>query len=265
MARMKLEIVGGDEMNSMVVLFSGGASSAKAIQEKYGNVSLAITNNPTAGAINYWYDGGVPVVINDFEKFYRNAKQDDLRNMETRKLFDELSVRYADAFEKKQKRHDEYFKLDAVIASGYMKKVTDMWLKRFPNAMLNVHPADLSAKDDQNRRKYTGDSAVIKALKAGETETRSTIHIMNGLPDQGPILVRSKPLNVEGLTDEIRGDKKKLKDFAGAHQSRMKDECDIPAFLYAVELLKKYRIVTDGSVIYIDGLAYPDGVEVGEI
>jgi len=259
----ELETVCGFDIQNVLVLFSGGASSAKAIHEKYENVGLVLTDNPNASARHYWQERGIPVITNDIKKFYEDEKQPDPRNMETRKRFDELSVRYVDAFLGND--NNNVSEIDAVVASGYMWKTTDVWLNTFQNRMLNVHPADLSIKDANGKRKYTGDKAVLKALKAGEKETRSTIHLMSGLPDQGPILVRSKPLPVAGLTDEIRADEKILKGFADAHQGVMKDKCDIPAFLYAFNLLEYNEIKTDGKIIYVDGEPYPDGVEVDEL
>jgi len=75
--------------------------------------------------------------------------------------------------------------------------------------------------------------------------------------------VRSPPLSVVGLTDEIRDDKDRLKVFSDEHQGRMKNVCDIPAFLKAVELIADGRVAVDDERVYVDGTYFPNGVEMG--
>lgn len=258
-----LKPVCGNGVDNLLVIFSGGASSGKAIHERYENVKLALTDNQEASAIAYWKGEGIRTLVNDFNKFYEEANQPDKKNMETRWHFDKRSIRKVAGYMGYRRQSDPNFRVDSVVASGY--KVTKVWLNRFLNSMLNMHPGNLAVRDENGRRVLTGDKAVEKAARLGFKETRSTVHIMNEWPDQGPVLVYSRPKPFIGLTDEIISNEKALEKFCRDHQEEQKTECDIPAFLYAIDLLMAYKVETDGEIVYIDGKSYPNGVEVGEI
>ncbi|QQG40015.1 MAG: hypothetical protein HYS81_01220 [Candidatus Aenigmatarchaeota archaeon] len=228
---------GKPEDIGIVAFFSGGASSAKAIHERWP-LKAGYTDNSKAGALGWFESHEIPVIVNDMEKFYANSDQPNLKDMDTRRLFDRAGTLLLDDL-----MEVERFKTDIIIASGYMKKLTAPVIKRFP--VFNVHPADLASTDEHGSRKYTGDRAVLKALRAGENETRSTIHLMSEEPDQGPILVRSKALPVEGMTEEIFNHESSLEAFAAAHQEKMKRLCDVPAFVKAVELISEGHVSLD--------------------
>jgi len=245
----------------IVAFFSGGGSSFKAVHENsmkvfsygketenYGairaftdtpncyNVVAAFTDTPSCKAAHYALDNNIPLITHDIRKFYKKRGR-PLKDMDVRAEFDAWTVESVDELAEKYG-----FQPDVVMLSGYMRLVTKPLLERWPNRIFNVHPADLTVLNDDGRRKYTGDNAVYDAIKAGEKSTRSTIHIVNELADQGPIVVQSDPLPVQGLTDEIRSDDKLLREFSAQHQERMKNECDIPAFLKAMMLVSTGRI-----------------------
>jgi len=75
----------------------------------------------------------------------------------------------------RKKQDEQYFPFDLLVLAGYMRFVKGPLARAFNNKAINVHPGDLSALDDNGRRKYVGDSAVYKALSDGQTRTRSSI------------------------------------------------------------------------------------------
>ncbi len=80
-------------------------------------------------------------------------------------------------------------KTDLVILAGYMKKIGKKTLDAFENRILNIHPALLP--------KYGGKGMYGKrvheaVLEAGEAESGVTVHLVDGIYDNGPILSQEK-------------------------------------------------------------------------
>ena len=71
-------------------------------------------------------------------------------------------------------------------------------LRPFVNAYIgvNAHPADLSIEKD-GRRAYAGANGVRDALLGGESEVRSSLHLVTTQVDGGPILLISEPVPVD--------------------------------------------------------------------
>ncbi len=70
--------------------------------------------------------------------------------------------------------------VELVVCAGYMQLLRPVFLARFPNRVVNVHPALLPA--------FPGAHAVEDALAAGVTETGATIHLVDDGVDTGMIL-----------------------------------------------------------------------------
>ncbi len=67
-----------------------------------------------------------------------------------------------------------------VVCAGYMHVLTPAFLARFPDRVVNVHPALLPA--------FPGAHAVEDALAAGVSETGATVHLVDEGVDTGPAL-----------------------------------------------------------------------------
>lgn len=80
---------------------------------------------------------------------------------------------------------------DLVVSAGFMKILGPTFLGRFP--VVNTHPALLPA--------FPGAHAVRDALAYGVRVTGSTVHLVDGGTDTGPILAQ-RPVVVEGGDDE---------------------------------------------------------------
>ena len=91
--------------------------------------------------------------------------------------------------------------VDLVVCAGYMHLLRPCFLDRFPEAVVNVHPALLPA--------FPGAHAVEEALAAGVDETGATVHLVDEGIDTGPVLRQeSVPVwpgdTVESLHARIR-------------------------------------------------------------
>ena len=68
----------------------------------------------------------------------------------------------------------------AMVLAGFMRILSPGAMRRFPNAILNIHPALLPA--------FPGAHAVEDALARGVKVTGVTVHIVDEEVDHGPIL-----------------------------------------------------------------------------
>jgi len=226
----------------VVVLFPGGASAVPFMLDSDDfEVVGAISSSKNAPGIEKLRKLGIPVEVLDIKDFYAGRPISD---MSVRSEYEEQLIRII---------RGKGWNPDIIACSGYMYVLTPRFLREFPNRVLNVHPADLSIVEG-GRRKYTGLHVVKAQIEAGEKETRSTVHIMNELPDQGPIVVVSPPLPVEGRSPEEQ-------------QNLMKEKCDGPAYRRALELIAEGRVAVDcdGNVYILrDGRWVKGFVRMGE-
>jgi phosphoribosylglycinamide formyltransferase-1 len=80
-----------------------------------------------------------------------------------------------------------------VVLAGYMKLLTAAFLDRFPDRVLNVHPALLPA--------FPGIGAIGQALDYGVKVFGVTVHLVDEGVDTGPIVLQAS-VELEGVTDE---------------------------------------------------------------
>ncbi len=72
---------------------------------------------------------------------------------------------------------------DLICLAGYMRIVTDALLSRFPNAVMNIHPALLPS--------FPGLHAQKQQLEYGVKVAGCTVHYVNAKVDHGPIIVQA--------------------------------------------------------------------------
>jgi formyltetrahydrofolate-dependent phosphoribosylglycinamide formyltransferase len=90
--------------------------------------------------------------------------------------------------------HLKRYNVEVVVLGGFMRVLKEPVLSEFADRIVNVHPSLLP--------KYKGVAAWEQALKAGETETGCTVHLVNADLDSGHILAQSKVLILPGDTPE---------------------------------------------------------------
>jgi phosphoribosylglycinamide formyltransferase 1 len=71
---------------------------------------------------------------------------------------------------------------ELVVLAGYMQLLSDEFLIRFPNRVINVHPALLPA--------FPGLAAVEQALAYGVKVFGVTVHFVDGGVDTGPVILQ---------------------------------------------------------------------------
>ena len=78
--------------------------------------------------------------------------------------------------------------VELVVLAGYMHLLTEPFLRRFPERIVNVHPSLLPA--------FPGAHAIRDALAAGADPTGVTVHYVDDGLDTGPVLAQ-EPVALE--------------------------------------------------------------------
>ena len=72
--------------------------------------------------------------------------------------------------------------VDLIVLAGYMELLSAEFVRRFPNRIVNVHPALLPS--------FPGLDAIGQALEHGVAVTGVTVHFVDEGVDSGPIIVQ---------------------------------------------------------------------------
>jgi phosphoribosylglycinamide formyltransferase-1 len=78
--------------------------------------------------------------------------------------------------------------VELVVLAGYMQLLTEPFLRRFPERIVNVHPSLLPA--------FPGAHAIRDAIAAGADPTGVTVHYVDEGLDTGPVLAQ-EPVALE--------------------------------------------------------------------
>ena len=214
-------------------------------------VAAISTDRPDSKAGEIGKEYGIPVVINDIKEFYRSRNK-PRKDMETRAEYDAQTVRALSRFD-----------IDVAAYAGYMNIATKPLIEAYLG--INVHPADLSIRNPDWRRRYTGHKAVLDAIAQGETHLRSSVHIVTPGVDEGAILMRSSPIEVNISATERRLPDG-LESAAERMQNALKERGDWIIFPKTLLLIAQGRFAKDGSGnIYFDHRPVPYGITPEEL
>lgn len=193
-------------------------------------------------------DNGLPYFSYDIRAFYaersleRNIKTS--KGLEARREYDRVAKGFVEAFH-----------IDVIALGGYMSYIT-------MDRCVNVHPADLSIRLPDGRRKYVGDQAVRDAIMGGETFLRSSTLWTDEGVDTGPLLMISEPLPVELFEplETLTKDNERLFQVVNQHQERLKEFGDWKIFPITIEMIARGRFALDEEkCVYVDEQPVPDG------
>jgi phosphoribosylglycinamide formyltransferase-1 len=85
--------------------------------------------------------------------------------------------------------------VELVVLAGYMHLLTEPFLRRFPERIVNVHPSLLPA--------FPGAHAIRDAIDAGADPTGVTVHYVDEGLDSGPVLAQEPvPLEPRATLEE---------------------------------------------------------------
>jgi phosphoribosylglycinamide formyltransferase len=161
---------------SIAVFVSGGGSNFRAIHQDIlddrinGHISVVVTNAPSCAAAGYAREHGIPVVVYPPSKRPANA---------------EAGVRVCstplDLVETLESNH-----VDLVVLAGYMKLVPAEVVQAFPRKILNIHPGLLPGPFGGSG--MYGIRVHTAVINSGSRVSGATVHFVNEVFDEGPIL-----------------------------------------------------------------------------
>lgn len=171
-------------MTNIAVLVSGGGTNLQALINaqksgaiKNGNISLVISSNPKAYALERAKQNGIAHCVISRKRF------------DTADEFDDAIISVLE-----EKR------IDLIVFAGYLsilsKRVTD----RFPYRIINVHPALIPSFCGKG---FYGLHVHERALEYGVRVTGATVHFVNEIPDGGAIILQKAVCVKNGDTPEI--------------------------------------------------------------
>jgi phosphoribosylglycinamide formyltransferase-1 len=148
------------------VLASGSGTNLQAIIDHCLDGSLAaeitvvITNNPGAGALDRASEAGVPTLCINHREF---CQREDFDTAVVKALQDSG--------------------VDLVVLAGFMRIITQTFIDAFPERIINIHPALLPA--------FPGLHVQQQALDYGARFSGCTVHFVDGGVDTGPIIMQA--------------------------------------------------------------------------
>jgi phosphoribosylglycinamide formyltransferase-1 len=148
----------------IAVLISGSGSNLQALidAEHAGHryvIAVVISDRPGVRGLERAADAGIPAEVVAWTEF------------ESRGSFSAALCDMAD-------RHGA----KGLVLAGFMRILAPNAIERFPNAIINVHPALLPA--------FPGAHAVENAIEYGVALTGVTVHFVDEQVDHGPIIVQ---------------------------------------------------------------------------
>lgn len=150
----------------LVVLASGTGTNLQAILDRlHGREGIEVvgvgSDKPAAKALERARSAGIDAAV---------FPRDDHPDRESR------DVAMGDWIESR--------KADLIVLAGYMQLLSEGFVARFRNRIVNIHPALLPA--------FPGLDAIGQALEAGVEATGVTVHFVDEGVDTGPVIVQRK-------------------------------------------------------------------------
>jgi len=150
-------------MKSIVILVSGRGSNMEAIVRAGvpgARIAAVISNRPDSPALAFAEAQGIPALAID-HKAYAD-----------RSAFDAALAEAIDARDP-----------DLVVLAGFMRVLTDDFVRRYEGRLINIHPSLLPA--------FPGLHTHRRALEAGVRVHGATVHFVTAELDSGPMVIQA--------------------------------------------------------------------------
>jgi phosphoribosylglycinamide formyltransferase 1 len=160
-------------MKSIVILISGRGSNMEAILRAGVPVDVraVISNRPDAKGLELAAARGIKTIAIDHKEF------------NTREAFDEALAKAIDAL-----------KPDFIVLAGFMRILSETFVKRYPKRIVNIHPSLLPA--------FPGLDTHQRVLDAGVKIHGATVHFVTADLDHGPIIAQTAVRVTQDDTDD---------------------------------------------------------------
>ncbi len=171
-------------MIQIAVFVSGGGTNLQALIDAEragrihsGHIALVVASKPGVYALERAEKAGIPSVV-----------------VSRRDCADQAE------FEEKILAALEKHHIDMIVLAGFLSILSADFTRRYPNRILNVHPALIPSFCGKG---YYGLKVHEAALAYGVKVTGATVHYVNEIPDGGQILLQKAVEIRPGDTPEI--------------------------------------------------------------
>ncbi len=164
-------------MKNIVILISGRGSNMEAIvdacaREQWpARIAAVVSNKATAAGLQFASARGIATAVVDHKQFA------------TREDFDAALAREIDGFAP-----------DLVVLAGFMRILTEGFVRHYEGRLLNIHPSLLPA--------FPGLDTHQRAIDAGCRLAGATVHFVTPALDHGPIVAQAAVPVRDGDTAE---------------------------------------------------------------
>jgi phosphoribosylglycinamide formyltransferase-1 len=160
-------------MKRIVILISGRGSNMQAVLAAKLNAQIAavISNNPTAMGLQIARDAGVETRVVNHRDYPDRTSFD-------RSLADTIAA----------------YSPDLIVLAGFMRILTEEFIRRFSGRIMNIHPSLLPA--------FPGLDTHRRAIEEGVKLHGCTVHFVTPTLDHGPIVIQAA---VPVLPDDDEG------------------------------------------------------------
>ena len=210
-----------NSVTKIAVLVSGGGTNLQALIDAEargelgcGKISLVIASKPDVYALERAKNNGIEAIILARKEYSDIAA---------------YSKALADTLEQKG--------TDLVVLAGFLTIIDEQVYERFPNKILNVHPALIPSFCGKG---YYGLRVHEAALEKGVKVSGATVHIVTPECDAGPIVLQKAVSVKEDDTPETL-------------QRRIMEEAEWKILPEAVKLFCEGRIRVENNKVYIKG------------
>lgn len=163
----------------IAILFSGRGSNLASLathiarDDVPAELTLAVSNRPMAGGLDYCRQENIAHQIIDHTQFAERAAFDAELDK---------TLRAAD--------------IDVICCAGFMRLLTADFVNAWPDRLINIHPSLLP--------KHKGLNTHQQAIEAGDKEHGCTVHYMRPEMDDGPIIIqKSVPVRADDTPDTL--------------------------------------------------------------
>ena len=210
-----------NSVTKIAVLVSGGGTNLQALIDAEhrgelgcGKISLVIASKPDVYALERAKNNGIEAIVLARKEYSDIAA---------------YSKALADMLEQKG--------TDLVVLAGFLTIIDEQVYERFPNKILNVHPALIPSFCGKG---YYGLRVHEAALEKGVKVSGATVHIVTPECDAGPIVLQKAVAVKEDDTPETL-------------QRRIMEEAEWKILPEAVKLFCEGRIRVENNKVYIKG------------
>lgn len=168
----------------IAVFVSGGGTNFEALinaQENgkipHGEIVLMVSSSKTAYALKRAENHGIKSVV---------CSKKELGSQER--------------FEEEILKNLEENDIQLIVLAGFMSILSKKFTKKYENRIINIHPSLIPSFCGEG---FYGLHVHEAALKKGVKVTGATVHIVNEIPDGGPIIMQRAVYVEENDTPEI--------------------------------------------------------------